>query len=170
MTEPITFAGYAEGKASISGDNWRLVGKINAYDAPSTYEQAKESGLPHVALIKVDSTREGMTEQQLDQRGINNMVAMQGDLGKYNPMGGKIFSSGANCHNTFTTALTNSGISQGQINEIGKKLSSENNRAIPGIGNQFDAPSVKQVAEQKISNTWDSLKQTFSNIINKISK
>jgi len=168
ITEPITFAGYAEGPA-FGGDKWRLVGQINGYDALSIYKQAKESGLPSVALVKVDAEREGMTEQQLDQRGINNMVAMQGDLGPYNPMGMRWWDTNSNCHNTFTTALSNSGVSQQQISEIGKQLSSESHRILPGVGNKLDSPSTSQIIQQKISNTWNSISQTASNIINKVS-
>jgi len=167
ITEPTTLAGYTTGPM-FSGKNWRLVLEINRPDAISTYNQAKEAGSSHVAIATIDARREGMTNQQLDQRVLNNMVAMQGDQGRYNPAGMRWWSTSSNCHNTTTTLLERSGVSQGQVNEIGKQLSKESFRLLPGFGNQFSTPSVTQVVGQQISNTWNSIKQTFSNIISKI--
>jgi len=164
ITEPTTFAGYAP----VIDGKWRLVDEINRPDAISTYNKAKETGLPHVAIVSVDAQREGMTNQQLDQKNLNNMVAMQGDQGPYNPFGERVWSTNSNCHNVTTTLLERSGVSQQQVNEIKNELISATGKSLPGFGNSFSTPSVKQVVGQQISNTWNSIKQTFSNIISKI--
>jgi hypothetical protein len=64
--------------------------------------------------------------------------------------------------------LERSGVSSGQISDIGNKLYGNNKLLIPGVGNKFSTPATTQVISQQISNTWHSIKQTFSNIISKI--
>ena len=167
ITEPVTFTGTTTGP-TFGGDKWRLDLRINNTDTISTYEKAITEGLPHVAVATINAEREGMTNQQLDQKVLNNMVVMQGDHGQYNPFGMRWWSTNSNCHNTTTTLLEKSGVSSGQISDIGNKLYGNNKLLIPGIGNQFNTPSTTQVIGQQISNTWSSVKQTFSNIISKI--
>jgi len=111
---------------------------------------------------------EGMTEQQLDQIVLNNMVAIQGDQGQYNPMGMRIFSTNSNCHNTTTTLLERSGVSTQQTNEIGNKLFRDSGyKFIPGFGNQFSTPSAIQVVQKTGSETITSIQKILSNIINR---
>jgi len=96
------------------------------------------------------------------------MVFMQGDQGQYNPFGMRLWSANSNCHNTTTTSLERSGVSQQQILDINKELRTEGGRRTPGLKNSFSTPTATQVVSQRISSAWDSVQQTFSNIINKL--